>query len=624
MAKVFTITEGLQNLGALKTGGQGSVYKAKRMGEIITAVKLLPTPIHSESPSDKHYSAFQNEVQKLRKVNENPNPNVVKILSSGITETGSLPFIEMEFIEGPDLEELLQEPHEPVFTIKETVRLAEQLSNALSHCHKLDVKHGDIKSNNVKFNAHSGNYVLLDFGLAVMSDEQRRTSLRHAGAIEFMAPEQSEGQMLFQTDVYSFGVILFELLAGVVPFPLRDKGESARNQTMLAHMETPPPDLFVLRSQNIPDTWTDEKRKYEMRLPEWLVNMIYRCLEKKPENRFRNGMDLHDYVVRISIINPDRNEKNSEQVLLLQQENKKLLSEKQELEKLLARYQVKEQQTHQSWNETRRKKSSSILPAAIITSLVIGLIIFFIYRNIQNQKLAQTSPSSQQEKPKQLLGQYKVLSARAHFHDEPNPSTRRAAYMVPSNDVVNALEEKNGFVYTEFTNTKGQLSKGWLRRQDLITLGEWTANNQVQSNARPTEQDINNQLKEARDMVANNRLNEAIYIYSYLSQQGVPEAMYQYANLALQNKNPELDCGRALVLLDSASEKGYGPALRTIGFLHIFAENKDVLAASNYDHCSYERNITKGVQYLIQAIRAGDSTAKSIMDDINAKREMEE
>src|SRR5215212_10007201 len=269
MAKVFTITEGLQNLGALRTGGQGSVYKARRTGEIITAVKLLPTPIHSESENDKHYAAFQNEVRKLKKVNEVPNPNVVKILSSGITETGSLPFIEMEFIEGPDLEELLQPPNDPVFTIKETIKLAEQLSHALAHCHKLDIKHGDIKSNNVKFNIHSGNYVLLDFGLAVMSDEQRRTSLRHAGAIEFMAPEQSEGQMLFQTDVYSFGVILFELLAGVVPFPVKDKGESARNHVMLAHMETPPPDIFVLRSQHIPESWNDEKRKHETRLPEW-------------------------------------------------------------------------------------------------------------------------------------------------------------------------------------------------------------------------------------------------------------------------------------------------------------------------------------------------------------------
>ena len=123
-------------------------------------------------------------------------------------------------------------------------------------------------------------------------------------------------------------------------------------------------------------------------------------------------------------------------------------------------------------------------------------------------------------------------------------------------------------------------------------------------------------------MVADNRLSEALYIYSYLSSQGIPEAMYQYANLALQDKNPDLDCGRALLLLDSASERSYAPAMRTLGFLHIFAENKDVLGASNYDRCSYEKNVTKGIQYLIQAIRAGDSTAKSIMDDINAKREM--
>ena len=88
MAKVFTIAEGLENMGALKTGGQGSVYKGRRIGEIITAVKLLPTPIYSESAADKNFIDFQNEVQKLKKVNENPNPNVVKILNSGI----SVPF----------------------------------------------------------------------------------------------------------------------------------------------------------------------------------------------------------------------------------------------------------------------------------------------------------------------------------------------------------------------------------------------------------------------------------------------------------------------------------------------------------------------------------------------------
>lgn len=111
MSKVFTITEGLENLGALSTGGQGSVYKGKRIGTIITAVKIMPTPIHTESEDDKNFIRFKNEVEKLKKVNEVPNPNVVKILGSGLTESGSFPFIEMEYIEGPDLEKLLMPPH---------------------------------------------------------------------------------------------------------------------------------------------------------------------------------------------------------------------------------------------------------------------------------------------------------------------------------------------------------------------------------------------------------------------------------------------------------------------------------------------------------------------------------
>ncbi len=177
MSKVFTITEGLENLGAFRTGGQGSVYKGRRTGKIVTAVKLLPTPILEESMENKNYRDFSNEVEKLKKVNENPSPNVVKILSSGLSDSGSFPFIEMEYIEGHDLEELLKPPHDPIFTLKEAIKVTEQLANAIAHCHSVNVKHGDIKSNNVKYNAFTGNYVLLDFGLAIMSDEQRRTSL---------------------------------------------------------------------------------------------------------------------------------------------------------------------------------------------------------------------------------------------------------------------------------------------------------------------------------------------------------------------------------------------------------------------------------------------------------------
>ncbi len=296
MAKVFTITEGVENLGALKSGGQGSVYKARKTGEIITAIKILPTPIASETEEDKHFASFQNEVQKLKKVNEVNNPNVVSIIASGITSSGNLPYIEMEYIEGPDLGELLKTPYDAVFTIKETIKVAEQLSNALAHCHRANIKHGDLKSNNVKFNQRTGNYILLDFGLSVMSDEQRRTSIRYAGAIEFMAPEQSNGETLFETDIYSLGIILFELVAGTVPFPLTNKGEMARNAVMLAHMETLPPDMVTLRRDAMPAAWSNDKREREMQIPPWLLGLVYKCLEKNPAKRFKNGYELQEFI----------------------------------------------------------------------------------------------------------------------------------------------------------------------------------------------------------------------------------------------------------------------------------------------------------------------------------------
>lgn len=301
MSKVFTITEGLENLGALRTGGQGSVYKGRRTGAIYSAVKLIPTPIYTADQDDKNYRNFENEVAKLQKVNENPCPNVVKILSSGITESGSFPFIEMEYIEGPDLCELLKPPHAPVFSIKELAKVAAQLAAALAHCHQVGVKHGDIKSNNVKYNIHTGNYMLLDFGLAIMTDEQRRSSIRHAGAIEFMAPEQNSGMMLTQTDVYSYGIILYELLAGQVPFPLAGNSDTGRNTVMVSHMENELPDMMSLRKANLPADWTEAQREQEMQVPAWLLEIIHRCLKKDPNGRFADGQALQEAVIAGSL-----------------------------------------------------------------------------------------------------------------------------------------------------------------------------------------------------------------------------------------------------------------------------------------------------------------------------------
>ena len=398
MARVFTITEGLENMGALKTGGQGSVYKGRRIGEIFSAIKILPTPISSESDEDKNFISFRNEVEKLKKVNETPNPNVVTILNSGITDSGNLPFIEMEYIEGPDLEELLKPPHDPIFGIKEIIRVAEQLSSALSHCHKVNVKHGDIKSNNVKFNSHTGNYILLDFGLSLMSDEQRRTSLRHAGAIEFMAPEQNEGKMLFQTDVYSFGIIMFELLTGSVPFPLKDKGETSRNAVMVAHMDAPPPSIVALRRQRIPAGWPQDKKDMEMRIPGWLLSMIYKCLEKDPLQRFESGILLHEFISRNSIITASKAEWSTETLATLKEENERLLRENERLEKLLKQQANPEnvsQPARESFSppyefpvEERKGWSWAKTLLAIIGFVLVGVIGYSIWNSYSSKETA--------------------------------------------------------------------------------------------------------------------------------------------------------------------------------------------------------------------------------------------
>jgi eukaryotic-like serine/threonine-protein kinase len=79
-----------------------------------------------------------------------------------------------------------------------------------------------------------------------------------------------------------------------VPFPLHDSGETARNAVMVAHMETPVPDLMELRKKNLPTGWPKQKRDLEMRVPQWLLTLISTCLEKDPEKRYPSGMALQE------------------------------------------------------------------------------------------------------------------------------------------------------------------------------------------------------------------------------------------------------------------------------------------------------------------------------------------
>jgi serine/threonine-protein kinase len=530
MGKIFTITAGLENMGALRTGGQGSVYKGRRIGEIFVAVKILPTPIHTESEDDKNFKDFTNEVEKLKKVNENPTPHVVKILNSGITESGSLPFIEMEFIEGPDLGELLKKPHDPIFTIPEIIKVANQLASALAHCHRVSVKHGDIKSNNVKFNIHTGNYVLLDFGLAIMSDEQRRDSLKNAGAVEFMAPEQNEGIMLSQSDVYSYGIILYELLSGVVPFPLTDNGNSARNNVMIAHVEMPVPDLLETRRQNLPQEWTEEKKEREMLVPEWLLQLVKKCLEKKPQDRYADGMELQQAILLQNSALAIKND--TERALVLENENESLqttLYQEQKKVKLLQQEIVKLKTTLAS---TGNIKSPAGIPKAAmfgIGLLLLGCGAFAGHLLFPSKPTTTPIATVKSEGPVKATGtkkerppvtrstalktkpvdkiveppvkkstalktkpvdkivepgandsngsdkgkKFTLFSTYAYFHDRPDEASIRKANINRWNNArLTAIDDQNGYIYVVYKNEQGEVSKGWLNKKNLLKIGE--------------------------------------------------------------------------------------------------------------------------------------------------------
>jgi serine/threonine-protein kinase len=472
---------------------------------------------------------------------------------------------------------------------------------------------------------HSGNYILLDFGMAMMSDEQRRTSLRHAGAIEFMAPEQNEGKILFQTDIYSFGVILFELVAGIVPFPLRDRGETSRNMVMVAHMESPVPDMLALRRQHLPPSWDDEKKDREMQLPEWIVRMIYKCLEKKPEARYVNGTELHNYIVYHSTSPVANNRIATDALNSLQKENEQLRRENERLQKEVFQFQRRTNPASSEFVPTSLPKKKSPLGMILIFLILAILISFLAYTvlksgNTDEPITSQDTSSSQAVKPRTIIEQYKVQSSRAYFHNEADGASRRSAYLIPSNDVIAALDEQNGFIYTEFTNSKGQTSKGWIQKSDLITLDEWNRRDSAEQAVRLKQEDINSQLQEARNFLSNGQVREALYIYDYLTQQGVPEAMYQWGNLALQRKNDNISCNEGWGWIQRASDKGYVPAKRTLGFLYLFADNEEVLQINEYDKCQYERNVFKGSKLLAEAMIAGDTTAKRLLDELNMQK----
>lgn len=403
-------------------------------------------------------------------------------------------------------------------------------------------------------------------------------------------------------------------------------------------MEQQPPDLKELRRRNLPDSWPSEKKEREMNIPEWLLSMIYRCLRKKPEERFANGIELHNYIFVNSVNITSRSQFDSPTEGAWQQQAEKLLKEKQGLQQQLATKDAELQrlrsQPQPVYNGQERipgqddyqspKKNTAWIVAFILTLLVASGLAYALIQSQQKpteEKKPEATNTNALKVPEQpfAIGDYRVKAAKTFFHNTPDETTRRGAFL-SKNDLVTALSQEGGFIYTEFTNSRGQISKGWLKLTDLMTADEWQQLQDTQPR-RPTDEEIRDQLSIAAGYVQNNQADQALTIYNLLLPYNVPDAVYGAAHLALQGKNNAVTCDDAMAMLRRASDAGNLPAKRTLGFLHMFAENEAVLSINGYTRCVFDKNFSRARLYLSQAANGGDTLAQRLLNELNLNQQ---
>ncbi|MBM7715623.1 serine/threonine-protein kinase [Bacillus thermophilus] len=256
-------------------GGMANVYLAHDMIlDRDVAVKVLRLDFADE---DEFIRRFQREAQSATSL---AHSNIVNIYDVG--EEGNIYYIVMEYVDGMTLKQYIQQNH-PI-SVEKTLDIMKQLTSGLSHAHYNHIIHRDIKPQNILID-HEGTVKITDFGIAMALSA---TSITHTnavlGSVHYLSPEQARGGMATKkSDIYSLGIVMFELLTGRLPF----FGESAVS-IALKHLqsETPSP------------------RRWNPDIPQSVENIVLKATAKDPFLRYNNVDEMEKDLE--TALDPDR------------------------------------------------------------------------------------------------------------------------------------------------------------------------------------------------------------------------------------------------------------------------------------------------------------------------------
>ena len=245
------------------SGGMADIYKAyDSIEEKIVAVKILKEEFAND---DDFLRRFRNESKAITLLS---HPNIVKIFDVGFTE--KLQFIVMEFIDGITLTEYIE--REGVIKWKDAVHFTLQILRALQHAHDKGIVHRDVKPQNVML-LQDGTIKVMDFGIARFARENGRTlSDKTIGSVHYISPEQARGEHIDErSDVYSVGVMLYEMLTGRKPYD----GDTPV-AVALMHMQSD----FTVPSEINPD------------IPKGLEEIVIRAMQREMDRRYQSASEM--------------------------------------------------------------------------------------------------------------------------------------------------------------------------------------------------------------------------------------------------------------------------------------------------------------------------------------------